>query len=284
VSIALLGTGLLGSAFVEGLLTRGEKDVVVWNRTAVRAEPLAALGARVAPTAADAVRDATRVHLVLLDDDTVDTTIASFRDALRPDVVIVDHTTTQPARTAARAAALREAGIAYLHAPVMMGPPAARGAKGMMLVAGPTNIVDRVRDALGTMTGELWHVGERADMASVYKLVGNAMILSVVGVTGDIMRMMDSADLPRSAALEMLAKTNLNGAVVFRGNMMRDEQYDTNFALDVARKDMRLMLETAGTQPTPMLSALAQRMDALIADGRGVDDFAVLGRREPTGA
>lgn len=281
MSIALLGTGLLGSAFAEGLLTRGEKDVVVWNRTAARAEPLAALGARVAPTAADAVRDATRVHLVLLDDDTVDATIALFRDALPANAVIIDHSTTQPARTAARAAALSAAGIAYLHAPVMMGPPAARGAKGMMLVAGPTALVDRVRDRLATMTGELWHVGERSDMASVYKLVGNAMILSVVGVTGDIMRMMDSAGLPRSAALEMLAKTNLNGAVVFRGNMMRDGKYDdTNFALDVARKDMRLMLETSGTQPVPMLQALAARMDALIAAGHGTDDFAVLGRHE----
>jgi 3-hydroxyisobutyrate dehydrogenase len=285
VTIALLGTGLLGSAFAEGLLTRGEKDVVVWNRTAARAEPLVALGARVAPTAADAVRDATRVHLVLLDDDTVDATIALFRDALPANAVIIDHTTTQPARTAARAAALSAAGIAYLHAPVMMGPPAARGAKGMMLVAGPTTLVDRVRDGLMSMTGELWHVGERSDMASVYKLVGNAMILSVVGVTGDIMRMMDSAGLPRSAALEMLAKTNLNGAVVFRGNMMRDGKYDdTNFALDVARKDMRLMLETSGTQPVPMLQALAARMDALIAAGHGTDDFAVLGRHEgPSG-
>ena len=285
MTIALLGTGLLGSAFAEGLLTRGEKDVVVWNRTAARAEPLAALGARVASTAADAVRDATRVHLVLLDDDTVDATIALFRDALPPNAVIIDHSTTQPARTAARAAALSAAGIAYLHAPVMMGPPAARGAKGMMLVAGPTALVDRVREGLASMTGELWHVGERSDIASVYKLVGNAMILSVVGVTGDIMRMMDSVGLPRSAALEMLAKTNLNGAVVYRGNMMRDGKYDdTNFALDVARKDMRLMLETGGTQPAPMLQALAARMDALIADGHGGDDFAVLGRREHGGA
>ncbi|MCC6245159.1 MAG: NAD(P)-dependent oxidoreductase [Gemmatimonadaceae bacterium] len=279
VSVALLGTGLLGSAFVEGLLTRGASNVAVWNRTIARAEPLAALGARVATSAADAVRGATYVHLVLLDDESVDATIAACREGLAPDAIIIDHTTTQPARTAARAAALAAEGIAYVHAPVMMGPPAARTAKGMMLLAGPEPTVARVREALSAMTGELWYVGERADLAAVYKLVGNAMILSVVGVAGDIMRMMDAADVPRSAALEMLAKTNLNGGVAFRGAMMVAEQYETNFALDVARKDLRLMLETADGQPTPMLSALAARMDVLRAAGDGGEDFAVLGRR-----
>src|SRR5690242_13362987 len=66
--VAVLGTGLLGSAFVEGFFARGQADVAVWNRTRAKAEPLAAHGARVADTAADAVRDAELIHLVLLDD------------------------------------------------------------------------------------------------------------------------------------------------------------------------------------------------------------------------
>ncbi|MFN8875722.1 MAG: NAD(P)-binding domain-containing protein [Gemmatimonadota bacterium] len=54
-SIAFLGTGLLGGAFVEAALGRGE-TVTVWNRTAAKAVPLASRGARVAATPADAVR------------------------------------------------------------------------------------------------------------------------------------------------------------------------------------------------------------------------------------
>lgn len=280
MNIAVLGTGLLGRAFAEGLLARGGTAVTAWNRTRAKAEPLAALGARVVDSAADAVRGADRVHLVLLDDDTVDATVELMRPGLSSETVIVDHTTTQPARTARRAAALAADGIAYLHAPVMMGPPAARTAKGMMLVAGPNDIVARVHDGLAAMTGELWHVGERADLASVYKLVGNAMILSLIGTVGEIMQMVDSAGVPRQGALDMLARTNPSGAMAFRGPMMRDDTFDTNFALDVARKDLRLMLETADEQPVPMLRALATRMDDLIADGEGGKDFAVLGRTE----
>lgn len=277
--VAVLGTGLLGAAFVEGLLSRGGSSVTAWNRTRSKAEPLASLGARIADSPADAVRDAARVHLVLLDDDTVDAVIDALRPGLSANAIIIDHSTTQPARTAARAAALEAAGVVYLHAPVMMGPPAARNAKGMMLIAGPTAHVERVRPDLAAMTGELWHVGERADLAAVYKLVGNAIVLSAVGVAADIMHMVDAAGVPRAGALEMLAKTNPGGAIAFRGAMMVNDAYETNFALDVARKDVRLMLETAASQPVPLLRALAQRMDEVIDSGEGQEDFAVLGRR-----
>src|SRR5689334_15029261 len=101
--VALLGTGLLGSAFADGLLSRRGTELTVWNRTRAKAEPLAALGARVADSPADAVRGAERVHLVLFDDETVDGTIAALRPALADRAVVVDHTTTLPATTAERA-------------------------------------------------------------------------------------------------------------------------------------------------------------------------------------
>ena len=282
-NVAVLGTGLLGAAFAEGLLSRGGTMVTVWNRTRAKAEPLAALGARVADTPAEAVKDADRVHLVLLDDESVNEAIVAMKPGLKSGAVIIDHTTTQPMATAARAAALDAQAVEYLHAPVMMGPPAARDAKGMMLVSGPTERVARVRNALAAMTGELWHVGERPDLAAVYKLVGNAMTLSVIGALADIMNMMDAAGVPRTGALDMLARTNPSGAIAYRGPMMRDGEFATNFALEVARKDVRLMIETSGQYPTPILHALASRMDTLIAEGEGLRDFAVLGRREAPG-
>lgn len=271
--------GLLGSAFVEGFLSRGGTDVVIWNRTPARCDPLVTLGATVAASPGEAVQGAERVHLVLLDDDSVDAIIAELQASLHPDAVILDHTTTRPDRTAARAATLDARGIKYLHAPVMMGPGAARTAKGMILVAGPTARVASVRDALTPMTGEVWHVGERPDLAAIYKLFGNAAALSVVAVLADIMRLADVTDVPRAGVLEMLAKVNLNGPLGLRGTMMVSGQYEPNFTLDVARKDVRLMLETLGGAPAPMLQAFAARMDETIAAGQGPEDFAIIGAR-----
>src|SRR5215218_4238794 len=94
--IAFLGTGLLGSAFVEAAVKRGDR-VTVWNRTAAKARALEPLGVRVAESPADAVLGAARVHLVLSDDPVVDSVIASLRPGLAAEAIIVDHTTTQPA-------------------------------------------------------------------------------------------------------------------------------------------------------------------------------------------
>lgn len=276
--VAVLGMGLLGSGLVEGMLTRGATQVVVWNRSPAKTEPLVALGATLAESPAEAVRGAERVHLVLHDDDSVDALIADFQAALHPDAIVIDHTTTLPSRTAARAATLAASGITYLHAPVMMGPGAARTAKGLMLIAGPDGAVAKVRDALAEMTGELWHVGERADLAAIYKLFGNAASLTVVGVLADIMRMADATDVERSGVLEMLAKVNLNGPLNMRGNMMVTGEYEPNFTLDVARKDVGLMLETTAAGSAPILSALAARMDEGIAAGQAREDFAILGK------
>ena len=82
-NIAYLGTGLLGSGFVEAALGRGD-SVTVWNRTRSKAEALVPFGAKVADTPADAVRGAERVHLVLKDDAVVEAVISELRPGLAP--------------------------------------------------------------------------------------------------------------------------------------------------------------------------------------------------------
>ncbi|MGV3711001.1 MAG: NAD(P)-dependent oxidoreductase [Gemmatimonas sp.] len=277
-NIALLGTGLLGSAFAEAFLTRGGVNLSVWNRTRAKAEPLAAHGARVVDTAAEAVRGASRVHLVLLDDDTVDETITSFRDALEPGAVILDHTTLRPDRVAARAAALNAAGIEYLHAPVMMGPPAARAAKGLMFISGPTERFERVKSALEPMTGAVHFLGERAELAACYKLCANAMLLMTAGALADVFHMADAMHMPREAVGDVFAKFNTDGILMARATRMMKGDYNATFTLDVARKDIRLMVESAGAEPVPMLRALADRMDDALGAGQQEFDIGVLSK------
>src|SRR5438552_10768930 len=141
--IAFLGTGLLGGALVEAAAKRGDR-ITVWNRTLAKARALESLGVRVALTPADAVRDAARVHLVLKDDAVVEDVIDALRPGLSANAIIVDHTTTQPARTAERARRLTAEGIRYLHCPVFIGPAAARQGKGTIMASGPRVLFDAV--------------------------------------------------------------------------------------------------------------------------------------------
>lgn len=277
--VALLGTGLLGSAFADGLLSRGGTELTVWNRTRARAEPLAALGARVADTPADAVRGAERVHLVLFDDATVDETIDQLKSGLADRAVIIDHTTTLPSATAERAKRLARDGIDFLHAPVFMSPAAARSAQGMMLVAGDARIFARVRDNLERMTGEVWHVGERPDLAAAYKLFGNAMLVATGGGLADVFHMADALDIPRGDALGVFDRFRIEGGIRNRGTKIVEENFAPSFHLETARKDVRLMIESADDEPVPVLRAVAKRMDELIAKGFGDDDMAVIAKK-----
>lgn len=277
--VALLGTGLLGSAFADGLLSRSGTELTVWNRTRAKAQPLAALGARVADTPAEAVRGAERVHLILFDDDTVDETIDALRSGLGEHAVVVDHTTTLPGKTAKRVTRLAKDGVHFLHAPVFMSPAAARAAQGMMLVAGATGTFQSVRDDLERMTGEVWYVGERPDLAAAYKLFGNAMLVAMGGGLADIFHMADALDVPRSDALGLFDRFKIEGGIRMRGTRILEENYTPSFQLETARKDVRLMIESADGEPVPVLRAVAARMDELIARGLGDKDLAILARK-----
>ncbi len=275
-TIAFLGTGLLGAAFAQAAATRGD-TVTVWNRSSHKALALQQFGVTVAASPADAVRGASRVHLVLKDDAVVDDVIAQARPSLLEQAVLLDHTTTQPVLTAQRAARLQSQGLAYLHCPVFMGPPAARNAQGSMMVAGSKALFERVQGELAAMTGRVLYMGERSDLAAVNKLFGNAMIIGVSAMMADILTMAQASGVEPAQALSLLSLLDLNGMVSGRGANMAKGNFEASFELTMARKDVRLMLETAGERPLAALPAIAQRMDQLIAAGHGAKDASVMG-------
>ena len=274
--IAFLGTGLLGAAFAEAAARRGD-TVTAWNRTPAKALALAPFGVEAAATPADAVRGATRVHLVLRDDAVVEEVLAAARAGLAADAMVLDHTTTLPALTAERAARLRSQGVNYLHCPVFMGPAAARDAAGSMMVAGPRALFDRVQADLARMTAKLDYVGERPDLAAVHKLFGNAMIIGLVALVADVLALAQASGVANDDALARLRQFDLGAMLARRGGNMVKAEFDASFELAMARKDVGLMIEAAGAGSLAALPSMAARMDALIAAGHGALDVCALG-------
>src|SRR3954468_3179153 len=88
-SVAFVGTGLLGSAMVEGMLRRGDA-VTVWNRTESKARALESAGARVAATPGYAGEGAERIHMTFSDDAVVDAVTTEFLPKLTPRAVVID--------------------------------------------------------------------------------------------------------------------------------------------------------------------------------------------------
>ena len=283
--LAFLGTGLLGSALVEAAIRRGD-EVTVWNRTTAKARALEAFGARVADSPAEAVRGVTRVHLVLKDDAVVDEVVAALRPGLAATTVVVDHTTALPALTAERSRRLNSDGVKYLHCPVFIGPPAARESQGTILVAGPRDLFDAVRSDLSKMAARVEYFGERPDLAAVFKLCGNAFIVGINALVADVFAVAAGSRVASADALRVVEFFNPSTVVKARGAKMVTGDFTPTFELAMARKDVRLMLESAGATPLAALPQIAERLDALIAEGHAHDDLAVIGidsvRRQAT--
>jgi 3-hydroxyisobutyrate dehydrogenase len=275
-NIAFLGTGLLGGAFAEACAKRGD-TVVAWNRSADKVLALGQFGVKAAATPAEAVKGASRVHFVLKDDAVVEEVIAAARPGLAANAILIDHSTTLPALTAERAKRLHAQGLKYLHCPVFMMPQAARNAQGSMLAAGPKALFEGVKADLARMTGRLEYLGERADLAAVNKLLGNAMIIGMSATMADVLTLAKAGGVAGADAIKLLALFDVNAMIATRGLDMAKGNFTPRFELAMARKDVRLMLEAAGGRPLAALPAVAARMDQLIAAGHGAKDASVVG-------
>jgi len=273
--VAFLGTGLLGGAMVERMLAQGQQ-VAVWNRTASKLEALQAAGATVAASAREAVAGADRVHLALTDDAVVDAILAEVAPRLSSGAIVIDHSTTLPVKTKDRAARLATGGVRFLHAPVFMSPQMCRDGKGMIMVSGPAAVFETVQAALSQMTGDVWYLGERPELAAAYKLFGNSMLFAINAGLTDVLAMAGNIGVSGEEALALFSRFNTGMAIPMRGQKMVKRDFSPMFELAMARKDVRLMLESAGSQPLIVLPALAARMDEMIAAGHGKDDVAAI--------
>lgn len=273
--IAFLGTGLLGSGMIESMLRRGQA-VTVWNRTIEKAHALAAHGATVAESPEQAIAGATEIHIILSDDAAVDALLERIAPHVPASTIVIDHTTTSPAGTKARVTGAAERGLRFLHAPVFMGPAMARESKGMMMVSGPQPLFEQVQPTLAGMTTDLWYLGERPELAAALKLFGNSMLFAMTGGIADILAMARNLDVDPVEAMSVFTRFNAGAALSGRAQKIAHGDFSASFELTMARKDIRLMLEAAGSEPLVSLPSIAKRMDDAIAAGHGKDDLGAI--------
>jgi 3-hydroxyisobutyrate dehydrogenase len=276
--IAVLGTGLLGSGFTRALVRAGE-SVHVWNRTAEKARALEAAGAHAFASPADAVRGASRIHVVLSDDAAVDAVLAAAK--LAPQSFVIDHSTTSTAGVLERTARWHQAGITYLHAPVFMGPQNAQDSTGLMLVSGDRDVVDRMHPLLAKMTGKLVDLGPRVDAAACFKLLGNLFLMALTAGAADMLGLAKALGVAPAEAATLFDHFNPGATIGARIKRMTDAAFEPpSWELAMARKDARIVqgeVDRAGVA-LALLPAIAARMDAVIAQGYGKVDWTVIAK------
>lgn len=274
---------MLGSGFVQALCRRGV-NVRVWNRTFERAKALEQFGAHAFAEPAQAAQGAQRVHLCLRSDESVDSTLDAAFSGIAAGTPVIDHTTVLPSGVQARRDRLHARGIPFLHAPVFMGPPNAAAATGLMLVSGDADLFERVRPALEAMTGKVWYAGERSDVAAVYKLMGNTMILGLVGTLADMFAIGEANGLTREQAYHLFEHYDPSGQISGRGKRMARRDYEPTWTIDMAHKDATLMLQSAHDDGLPVIAAVERVLREAMNHGLSERDLAAIAQGAESGA
>ncbi|MFJ6613268.1 NAD(P)-dependent oxidoreductase [Streptomyces sp. NPDC091289] len=149
--LTLLGLGAMGAALARTWLAAGH-PLTVWNRSPGRSAELAAAGARVAATAAEAVAASPLVVTCLLDDASVREALA---DADLTGKDLVDLTTSTPAESRTRAVWANERGARFLDGGIMAIPPmvGVPEAGGYVFYSGTREVFDAHQEVLSVPVG-----------------------------------------------------------------------------------------------------------------------------------
>ncbi len=216
-TVAFYGAGMLGSGFVKSLRRQGY-EVHVWNRSFEKAKALEAVGARAfedaaqAARGADIVRSACATRSAVDDDSRCGAAGHRHGHADRR-----SHDRQRRQRRSARAAAERRRDIRFCTRRSSWDRRKRRTRKASCSPSGAQETFDACLEHLSKLTGKVKYFGERADLAAVYKLMGNAMILAVVGGINDVLTIAQTQGLSRTQAYELFSFYSVEGQITGRG-------------------------------------------------------------------
>ncbi|QXJ26010.1 NAD(P)-dependent oxidoreductase [Actinomadura graeca] len=276
--VALLGTGIMGAAMARNLLRNGHR-VRVWNRTRSRAEPLAADGATVAGTPAEAIEGAEVVITMLSDGGTVLSVLAEAADALRPGQVWAQMSTVGVAALGPLADLAAERGLTFVDAPVQgTRQPAEQGTL-VILAAGPEEVRARLEPVFGAVGQKTLWLGTdgAAGAATRLKLATVGFGISMTSIVAEALGLAKGLGLDPALFGEVVTGGPMDSPYLqAKMKAILAGDYTTSFALRNAEKDTRLIHEAAASAGVrvDMNDAAGDRFRRALEQGHGDEDMA----------
>lgn len=275
--IGWIGLGKMGEPMARHLLAAGH-GLAVHNRTASKAARLAADGARVASTAADAAEAVDVLFLMVADDTALRDMVMGPEGAIarmRPGAALVEMSTVSPGVSVEVAAACAVRGIGYVCAPVSGSVAFAETAKLTVLASGPVSIYEAVLPLLKLVSARQFHVGESGE-ARVLKLAMNMMVGTSAAMLGEALALGLKNGLSRATMLEVIGASAVASPLIgYKLAMVQGRDYTPSFEVRMMGKDFDLALAAAHASavPMPLTAQVREGWSALIARGDGDEDF-----------
>lgn len=279
MKIAFIGLGRMGAGMARNLLRAGH-TVAVYNRSREKAEALAADGARVANSPADASRDAEAVMTMVADDQALEQIVFGedgIASAMKAGCVHLSHSTisTALARKLTSEHAQRKQG--YLSVPVFGRPEMAENKNLVVVVAGPGELVERCRPLLDAVGRQTFVIGTEPWQANVAKVCGNFMLIAAIEALGEAYATLRKAGVAPEAFLEIMDSLFGSQVMTGYGRIIAQEKFEpAGFALKLGLKDVRLVLAASEecAAPMPLASLVHDHLLSAVAQGQGEMDWS----------
>ena len=262
VTVGWIGMGRMGLAMTRRLLASGT-SLHIWNRTPAKAEPLAALGARIVDNAADLAGVDVLFTMVATGKD-VEAVLfgaggAAAGTTARPRIV-VDCSSISVEESAALRARLAAVGSDLVAAPVSGNAKCVAAGKLSVVASGPKQAFDTVRPLIETFAGRgVSYVGE-GERARICKIAHNVLLGVVIQNLAEITILAEKIGVPRHAFLDFINNSVMGSTFTrYKSNALVNLDWTTTFTPALLTKDLDLGLAAAHANDVAMPVAAATR-------------------------
>jgi 3-hydroxyisobutyrate dehydrogenase len=271
-----IGTGRMGYEMA-ARLAKGGCDIVVWNRTAEKAQPLAEYGAKVVGKLQELAKKDIVFCMVSTWDDVKEVIGKLLSGADKPRMV-VECSSISLEGSAELRGMLAEKKIAYLAAPVSGNAKVIKAGKLTFVVSGPKAAYDMARPYLDMMGAGSSYVGE-GELARIAKICHNVLLGVMIQNLCEVTILAQKAGMPRHAFLEFLNKSVLGSMFTrYKTPALVNLDFHVTFTPKLLRKDLDLGLD-AGREfevPMPLTSLTRDLLQQMIGHGMTEEDFSTL--------
>ena len=263
MKVAFIGLGVMGYPMA-GHVLRAGLEICVFNRNAARAEQWCAeYGGDMAPTPAEAAKNADVVLVCVGNDDDVRAVVlgeSGVLSAMKPGAILVDHTTASADLARELAGAAKQQGKQFLDAPVSGGQAGAENGALTVMIGGDPSTYDLAKPVIDCYSRFSKLLGP-AGHGQLAKMVNQICIAGVVQGLAEGLNFAMKAGLEGEALIETLSKGAAGSwQMENRYQTMLQDQYEFGFAVDWMRKDLGIALAEAAKNGAELpVTALVDR-------------------------
>jgi len=275
-SVGWIGAGRMGYEMA-ARLAKGGADVLVWNRTRAKAEPLAQYGARIAASITDlAGRDIVFCMVATWKD--VKQVVGDLLAGKAQPRLVIECSSISLEGSAELREMLARRGIAYLAAPVSGNAKVIKAGKLSFVCSGPRASFDEALPYLKMIGPAASYVGE-GELSRIVKICHNVFLGVVTQSLAEITVLAQKAGVPRHALLDFLNQSVMGSTFSrYKTPAFVNLDFKVTFTPELLRKDLDLGLD-AGRRfevPLPLASATRDLIQSMMGRGMREEDFATL--------